>query len=93
MTRKKPLLIWDDWNREHIKNHSVTIEEVEEVYAHPLVSFEARRDRQELIAKVKNGRMIAIILSYEKQEGPYVVSARDAGYAERRIVYETTKTN
>ena len=39
MKYKKPPLIWDDWNREHIKKHSVTVAEVEEVYAYPLASF------------------------------------------------------
>lgn len=45
MKYKKPPLIWDDWNREHIKKHSVTVAEVEEVYAYPLASFEAKNKK------------------------------------------------
>lgn len=90
---KKPGLIWDAWNREHIKKHGVTVGEVEEVYASPLLAFEAKHGRTEIISKVSNGRMLSILLSYEKQDGPYVVSARDASAKERKIIYEQTKTN
>lgn len=93
MITKKPLLIWDEKNREHIRKHNVTVAEVEEVYAYPLLTFEAKSGRVGMIAKVKNGRMLAVFLSFEKQKAPYVVSARDAGDKERRIMYEQTKTN
>ena len=93
MIKKKLPLLWDEGNREHIRKHSVTIVEVEEVYTHPLISFEAKKGRQGFIAKVKNGRMLIVFLSFEKQEGPYVVSARDASFKERSIVYEATKTH
>lgn len=92
MRSKKPSLIWDDWNRDHIKKHNVTVAEVEEVYAYPLASFEAKNKKQGLLAKIKNGRILAIFLSFEKQKEPYVVSARDAGDKERRIVYDKTQT-
>lgn len=93
MTNKKQSLVWDDWNRTHIKKHSLTVLEVEEAYTLPLASFTAKAGRTGMIAKIKNGRMLAIFLSFEKQKGPYVVSARDANVKERRIVYEQTKAH
>ena len=93
MIKKQYPLVWDEQNREHIRKHGVTIAEVEEVYSNPAVSFEAKNRRQGIIAKVKNGRMIAVFLSFEKQKGPYVVSARDAGFKERGLFYDQTKTN
>lgn len=93
MITKKPSLIWDEKNRDHIRKHNVTVAEVEEVYTYPLLTFEAKSGRIGMIAKVENGRMLVVFLSFEKQKAPYVVSARDAGDRERRIMYEQTKTN
>ncbi|MBI3559864.1 hypothetical protein HY087_01920 [Candidatus Gottesmanbacteria bacterium] len=93
MRKKKLPLVWDAWNREHIKKHSLTIAEAEEAYTHSLASFTAKAGRTGIIAKIKNGRMIVIFLSFERQKGPYVVSARDANVKERSIVYEQAKTN
>lgn len=86
---KKPALVWDNWNREHIKKHKLTVAEVEECYAaEQRVKRIGKNDRPEYIAKLKNKRLIAIFVSFEKQSEPYVVSARDASVKERRIYYE-----
>lgn len=89
----RPALVWDKWNREHIKKHKVTALEVEEVYIRATVSLKAKMGREEIVAKTSTKRIIAIFLSFERQIGPYVVSARDANKKERRKYYEKTKTN
>lgn len=85
---KWPKLIWDEWNREHIKKHNVNIYEVEEAYELRELTSEGKRNRVEVISKISNGRMITIFLSFERQLGPYVVSARDSSKKERSIYYE-----
>lgn len=82
-------MVWDRWNREHIKKHAITVNEVEEGY-HSKSSIKAsgKHGRRACMVKLKNSRLIMIIISFEGQENPYVVSARDAGAKERRIYYE-----
>ena len=77
------------WNREHIQKHMVTREEAEEAYhSKDAIETSGRYGRPQYITKLKNGRLLVIFLSFERQEGPYIVSARDAGVKERRIYYE-----
>lgn len=88
MKRKRPL-VWDRWNREHIKKHAITVSEIEEGYhLRNRIKVRVKNRRLAYIVKLKNGRLIMIIISFEEQENPYVVSARDAGAKERRIYYE-----
>lgn len=85
---KKPALVWDEWNREHIKKHNVTEKEVEEAYEKSDIEAEAKYGRKFVLSKISNGRLITIFLSFKKQAEPYLVSARDASNKERRIYYE-----
>ena len=65
-------LIWDEWNREHLGKHKITIEEVEEVCHGKHKTGESFRKRIVLDGKTKTGRMITIILSPEdKNLQPY----------------------
>lgn len=83
-----PKLIWDEWNREHIKKHKISVDEVEEAYILYELVAKAKRGRVEIISKIHNGRMITVFLSFDRQDGPYLVSARDSSKKERRIYYE-----
>ena len=85
---KLPGLVWDKWNKEHIKKHKVTVIEAEEAYVLSQVISKGQRGRVFIISKIRNGRMITVFLSYEKQKRPYVVSARDSSVTERRLYYE-----
>ena len=85
---KLPKLVWDRWNKEHIKKHKVTVAEVEEAYTRHQLELKGKRGRAEIISKNRNGRMITIFLSFDQQLRPYVVSARDASKKERSIYYE-----
>lgn len=81
-------LIWDDWNREHIKKHKVTVQEVEEVWgSYDLVKM-SYLGRSMVFGKTRRGRLLTVVLSYFKQSSPYVVSARDMSHKERSAYYE-----
>ncbi len=84
------VLIWDDWNKEHIKKHNVTVKEVEETYRTKLIKLESYAGRKMLLGATKNGRLLSIIVSFAKQKQPYVVSARDMSKKER-IIYDQKK--
>lgn len=58
-------LVWDDWNKEHLDTHGVTIEEVEEVCHGEHQTKESYRKRILLVGKTAKGRMLAIVLSPE----------------------------
>ena len=85
-------LIWDSWNKEHIKKHKVSVAEVEDVYKSTTVSKKSYQNRTLLIGRTNKGRLLTVILSREKQTNPYVVSSRDASSKERRY-YEKTNTD
>lgn len=85
---KLPKLVWDEWNREHIKKHRVTVTETEEVYIQRELILKGKHGRVEIISKIRNGRMITIFLSFDRQQRPYVVTARDSSKKERSTYYE-----
>lgn len=58
-------LIWDDWNKEHITKHGVSVEEVEEVCHGSYKTVESYRKRILIVGKTKRGRILAIVLSPE----------------------------
>ncbi len=84
---KKPVLVWDEWNRKHIKKHKVTEEETKEAYINEFGRSESYLKRQSIYGKTKKDRLITIIVSYARQPKPYVVSARDMSKKERRDYY------
>ncbi|OGK15006.1 hypothetical protein A2774_01155 [Candidatus Roizmanbacteria bacterium RIFCSPHIGHO2_01_FULL_39_12c] len=61
-------LIWDDWNKKHLANHSVTPEEVEEVCHSKFRAVTSYRGRIQLMGKTKKGRGLIIILSPEGRD-------------------------
>ena len=93
---KSPALVWDVWNRQHIKKHNVTEEETREAYKNEIGRSLSYANRQAIYGITKKDRFITIIVSFEKQNKPYVVSARDMSSKERRTYYDKklqTKTN
>lgn len=80
-------LVWDEWNKEHIKKHSVTIAEVEESVQRAAAHKIVKNGRRLLIGRAGT-RIISVILSQETEKQYYVVTARDAAKKERRQVYE-----
>lgn len=90
--RSESDLVWDECNKEHIKKHNVKIEEVEEIYNSKFITKQSYQNRILILGKTRHERLLTIVISREKQENPYVVSARDMSVKERRYYYERTKT-
>ncbi len=86
-------LVWDKWNLEHIKKHDVRREEVEEAVLNRIEVKHSYNERFLIAGKIANGRMITVILSLERNDEYYVVSARDTSRSERRTIkiYEKCK--
>lgn len=81
-------LEWDEWNREHIKKHNVMVQEVEEVWKDYSLVTKSYSGRSMIFGKTRKGRLLTVVLSYFRQARPYVVSARDMSYKERKAYYE-----
>ncbi|MDP2632781.1 MAG: hypothetical protein Q8P25_03600 [Candidatus Curtissbacteria bacterium] len=83
-------LIWDKWNKEHIKRHGVTIDEVEVVARNILTHKKAKQERYLIIGRT-GSRIITVIIDRKGVGIYYPVTARDAAKKERRKVYEKEK--
>lgn len=80
-------LVWDDWNRKHISKHSVSAIEVVEAGSQ-LVYHKRTYGKRYLAVGRSKKRLISLVLSREGAGKYYLVTARDAGKTERRVVYE-----
>lgn len=88
MTRIKiKKLIWDNYNVEHIKKHSVTVDEVE-IAAKNIVWHKKSRDTKYLATGRSGKRIISLVLRRKAQTTYYLVTARDAAKGERKKLYE-----
>jgi len=58
-------LIWEEWNKEHIANHDVSVKEVEEVCNSKYQVIESFRKRILILGKTKANRNLAVVLSPE----------------------------
>ncbi len=91
---KSERLIWDNWNREHIKKHGVSEQEAETVANdQSSIRMKTYGNRLMVLGITRGERLLTVILSYEKQKNPYVVSARDMSKKERKIYHAATETN
>lgn len=78
-------ILFDDWNEDHIAQHSVIPEEVEEVcLGDPFVS-RTREGRLRVIGQTEAGRYLTVILAPRGGGVYYPITARDATKAERRL--------
>lgn len=83
-------LIWDEWNREHIKKHNVSVDEAEEAVNNLIAHKKGKKGR--FIAIGRSGTRIISVLVGRKETGVYyVATARDSDKKERRLVYEKEK--
>ena len=83
-------LVWDDWNREHIKKHNITLEEVETAAKNQIVHKQGYRGRYVVTGR-SGSRIVSVIVVREKAKRYLVVTARDADRNERRSVYAKEK--
>jgi uncharacterized DUF497 family protein len=61
-------LIWDEWNKEHIAKHDISVKEVEEICHGKHEEVESYRKRIQINGITKKGRKIIIILSPENRK-------------------------
>lgn len=88
MTRIKiKTLLWDDWNTEHIKKHSVTVPEVE-IAAKNIFWHKKAKNGRYLAGGRSGKRILSLIVRRMKRATYYLVTARDADKKERRRLYE-----
>jgi uncharacterized DUF497 family protein len=80
-------LNWDDWNREHIARHGVTIDEVEAVIRGETLVQATYKQRFLVLGATQAGRMLAVVIGpVPGQHGAfYTFTARPASRAERRL--------
>lgn len=83
-------LVWDEWNKEHIGKHNVTVLEAEEAVADFIVHKKAKKGRYLAIGR-SGIRIISLVLKKVTVGVYYVVTARDAAKKERKRVYEKEK--
>ena len=84
---KISILVWDEFNKEHIKKHKLTIQEVENAVQNTATHNQGYGNRFILIGRSEN-RILAIVLAKQKKGSYYVVTARDASKKERKILYD-----
>jgi uncharacterized DUF497 family protein len=78
-------ILFDDWNEDHIAQHHVIPEEVEEVCLDDPFVSKTRKGRLRVIGQTNAGRYLAIILAPRGRGMYYPITARDATIAERRL--------
>ncbi len=78
---------WDRDNVDHIAEHCVTPEEVEEAcYNHPLV-FRTRQERYCILGRCDSGRYLSVIIALANKGVIRAITARDMSEAERQRFY------
>lgn len=80
-------IIFDAWNKEHIKKHKVTEEEAKEAGRNLIYHKRTYKGRYLLIGR-SGRRLISLVLIRQGEGKYYLVTVRDASKKERRKVYE-----
>jgi uncharacterized DUF497 family protein len=79
-------LFWDEWSVAHVARHKVTPDEAEEVCHGAFILLRGKRGRLIVSGPTKRGRLLAVVLDPEGDEGEYYpVTARSAAKKERRL--------
>jgi uncharacterized DUF497 family protein len=84
-------LVWDIWNIQHITRHSVTIDEVEEVFSSRFVVSKGRFERVVCIGETLSGRILKVVLEERDNYVYYPISAFDAGRRDAQL-YMSSKS-
>lgn len=80
-------IVWEDWSREHIRKHDVSVKEVEE--AGKKIKYHRRTRDNRFLAVGRSGkRSLTLIISRQGLATYYLVTARDADKKERKKLYE-----
>lgn len=79
--------MWDGWNTEHIKEHGLSVEEVE-IAARNVVWHKKVKKMRYLAVGRSGTRILSIVIRRKEKTTYYLVTARDADKGERRRLYE-----
>ena len=90
--RGRGWLVWDSWNKSHIKKHQVAISEVEEAYSGEIVESKSYLGRKVIFVRTRERRGLTIVVSPGVNSRHYVISARDMSKKERRLYEQETRT-
>ncbi len=79
-------LVWDDWNREHVTKHGLSIAEIETLLAGWVFGEETYKGRYQVLRTNHQGRLLSFVIgAVPDQQGVwYVFSARPASRRERK---------
>lgn len=80
-------LIWNDWNKEHIKKHGVSVEEAEESGKNFKYHRKTKENRYLAVGRSGN-RILTLIINRQGLGVYYLVTARDADKKERKKLYD-----
>ncbi len=80
-------LVWDDWIINHIRKHNVKREEVEESINNIITHKQSYKERINFLGRTGK-RILSVIIKKESKERYLIITARDAGRKERKLVYE-----
>ncbi|MCB9438398.1 MAG: hypothetical protein H6673_15590 [Anaerolineales bacterium] len=81
-------LIWDDWNVEHIAQHDITPQEVEEVCASEHIMLETYGYRVMIVGLTTAQRFVSVVLAPKEHGVYYPVTARPSSRRERQYYSE-----
>lgn len=84
-------LDWNENRREHIAEHRVSIEEVEEIAFGKHYAVRTKQDRYRLIGQTDSGRYLVVIVEPGEYGWFYPITARDATKNERRLYLKKVK--
>ena len=80
-------IIFNAWNKKHIKKHGITEEEVEETGGNLIYHKRTYKGRYLLIGRAGR-RLISLVLIRKREGKYYLITSRDSSRKERRKVYE-----
>lgn len=84
-------LLWDEWNLDHIAEHDVLPEEVEQVCnSNPFVR-KARNETLAVYGQSDEGRYLMVFLGKRGKHVYYPITARDMTDRERRTFQKARK--
>ncbi len=84
-------LLWDEDRLDHIAEHSVEREEVEEACWGPYLILRGKGDRYQLLGRTLGGRYLFVVLAHKGGGTFKVVTARDMSQSERRRFRRQTR--
>ena len=82
------LLIWDEWNVDHIACHGVAPKQVEEVCHGKHVVRETYGGRLMIIGQTEDKKLLAMVLAPKDKSKYYLITAYIASGKLRRIYYQ-----